>query len=513
MGYRDNLLRSLRLQRIPQGDRRPPRLAKRARLTQREEDDFAVFGFIAPPTAPNELWRTEDLDSKTYNSLSASRLIELLADLSPELSAALFYHVLFLNPGVEITTTRPGEEDEPDEAAQAALEAFLSRLDGYYGSRGVVFDRLMLGAVLRGAFLVELVLNDNREPVDLVVPDPHIIRFRQDIDDERGPVWQIGQWDKQFVPLDVPTIQYVPVHPLPGGPPYGRSPLQPAIHSALFLLSLLRDLKRVVQQQGYPRLDIAVKLEQLATTLMQVAPEVAQDADKFREWVEAAIDEVEDTYGALEPDDAFVHADTIEVNQPVGTLNASSLGAVDSIIRAVERSLVRALKTMPLLLGINEATTETHANRQWEIYVAMIRSLQHNAETVLERLLGLALQLQGIQADVSVSFAEIRASERLRDAQAEALEIANARQKYEAGWWSQDEAALEVVGHEADEAVPRQTAGGFGNLLGDMAGNDGQEASRGERWGFLEELRFARETVAGIRADAERVPVGVNGHE
>lgn len=33
-------------------------------------------------------------------------------------------------------------------------------------------------------------------------------------------------------------------------------------------------------------------------------------------------------------------------------------------IRAIERMLFRALKTMPRLMGSNEATSETHANRQ-----------------------------------------------------------------------------------------------------------------------------------------------------
>ena len=107
---------------------------------------------------------------------------------------------------------------------------------------------------------------------------------------------------------------------------------------------------------------------------------------------------------------------------------------------------------MPLLMGSNEAVSETHANRQWEIHVAGIRALQHLAENALQRLLRLALEAQGIQADVVWRFAELRGSEALRDAQTEQLRIANARAKFTAGWISQDEAAQEIVGHAAVSA-------------------------------------------------------------
>ncbi len=62
------------------------------------------------------------------------------------------------------------------------------------------------------------------------------------------------------------------------------------------------------------------------------------------------------------------------------------------------------------MVGINEATSETHANRQWEIHVAGIKSIQHLVEFVFERLGGLALRAQGLAAVVSFKFAELRAA-------------------------------------------------------------------------------------------------------
>lgn len=341
-----------------------------------------------------------------------------------------------------------------DATGQARLDEILALLTKQYGAADVVWNMLFTTAFLRGAFFAELVLDERgRLPVDLVAIDPQAAEFREHKDPVRGIIWQLGQrQDSKWIILEVPTIGYVPVDPTPGGAPYGRSLVTPAIFSALFLLSLLHDLRRVVAQQGYPRLDLEVQLERLADT---IPDEVQSDEEKEGAWVNGVIKEIADVYAQLEPDDAYVHTDVVKVNRPVGTVDASSLGAVDSLIRAVERMATRGLKTMPLLMGSNEAVSETHANRQWEVHVAGIKALQHLAEQLIERLLTVALQAQGLRSVVRFRFAELRASEELRDAQTDAQKIENATKKYLAGWISQDKASLEATGHAADLPQPR----------------------------------------------------------
>jgi len=222
-------------------------------------------------------------------------------------------------------------------------------------------------------------------------------------------------------------------------------------------------------------------------------------------------------YGRLEPDDAYVHTDVVKVNRPVGAVDASSLGAVDSLIRAVERMAIRGLKTMPLLMGSNEAVSETHANRQWEIHVAGIKAVQHLAEQMIERLLTLALQMQGLRAVVTFRFAELRASEEFRDAQTAAAIIENAKQKYLAGWISQDEAALEVVGHAPDRPTPRYLDNvggpdfidlgiGESGMAGEGESTDGEARGRAAGWQarVLREMGAAREGIEKLMAGGQR---------
>jgi hypothetical protein len=149
-------------------------------------------------------------------------------------------------------------------------------------------------------------------------------------------------------------------------------------------------------------------------------------------------------------------------------------------------------------MGINEATTETHANRQWELHVAGIKAIQHLGESMWERQLTLALNLQGIQADVQFRYAELRAAEEMRDEQVRQLRNTNAAFEYWMGWDSQEESAQEITEHDPDVPEPRAIPAGWmqigpltpvaagggdagavpagGQPAQDATGNDGEQA-------------------------------------
>lgn len=476
---------------------------------------------ILPPPHAEAAWQAFGLDEANLARFSPARVMQLLADLSPDVSRALFDFLRLSNAGWDAKVTRPGKQDTPYPEAQAALDTFLDRLDDLYGSVDVVFNRLFLGAWLRGAFLAELVLVQGQDaPVDLATPDPATARFKLADDPLRGKVWQLGQLQPfaaleraagrtaapplpaaatgmGFVPLDVATVRYVPVDPFPGSP-YGRPLVSPALFTTLFLLGLLHDLRRVVAQQGYPRLDISIALDRLKATMPAAMQE---DAALFREWVAGSIAEVQAILRSLQPDDTYVHTDVNTVNRPVGAIDASVMGGAVELIDRLEAQATRALKSSPLLMGDTGRVSEAAANRLWEAHLQGIKSLQHLAEGMLERLFGLALQWQGYAATVQLRFAENRASEEGRDAITLHQKIVNAALMYARGWVDQDEAAQMVVGHAPDQPEPRiptaaissggpgggggggggavgQGSGNVGNNGGDAPGNVDQGASR-----------------------------------
>lgn len=434
---------------------RPPSSSGRARLTVNKLNDlpFSSTLFIVPPPNAETFWRTKTLDSTTLDRMSPADLTKLLIDLSPEISRAAFDYIRMFNPGWELKGFRPGTEEE-DSAGQAALDAILATLRELYVSEDVTFNRLILAGFIRGAFFSEIVLDEaGRMPIDLATPDPWSARFRKTQDPQRGTIYKLGQWQESgWVEIDSPTVAYIPIDPLPDSP-YGRSLVAPGFFTAIFLLGLLHDLRRVIAQQGYPRNDIAIDLEMLRESM---AVNLRDDPEEIKNWVDAVILEVEQVYGALEPDDAWVHTTVATLNRPVGTLNSDSLGELGTILDQLVRMATRALKSMALLMVMDESSSETHANRQWEVHTAGIKSMQHLLEAMLENLFAVALRAQGIQADVQFRFAELRASELLRDAQAEAMELANIQTKEDAGYISHEEAGMEATGHPptGEKAAP-----------------------------------------------------------
>jgi hypothetical protein len=447
---------------------------------------FSTLGF----PEPDQDWRTLNLDDQTFDRAAPSEILERLADLSPEVSRAIWDFLRFCNAGWEVDVKRPGTQTT-DDRAKAVVEAFFGRLGDLYGSADVVINRLFLAAFLRGSFFAELVFDANgREAVDVATPDPVTVRFEKRSDPVRGQVWVPFQWQGgKRAYLDSELVRYVPVDPLPGKP-YGRAMATPAIFTCLFAIGLLRDLRRVVAQQGYPRLDIELDTEML----WKWAQKLGKDADpvKLKNFAEEQFEKVRTEYALLQPDDAFVHSNTSKVNRPVGTLGTEALGAVEGLMRSIERSMVRALKSSPYMFGMSESTTETQSNRQAEAMYAGIRAIQHLAEGMFEYFGRLILQAQGIVGEVQFRFAEVRAAEEMRDEMVTELKIRNALSRYFAGWIDQNAAAeqgadVEEPAEEEPLYVPQgYVAAGEGEAaepqpLGTQPGEEGDEAEEQER--------------------------------
>lgn len=413
---------------------------------------FGQLPILLPPNDYETEWQAFNLDTDTFAKLSPGQLLSILGDISPDVSRALWDFLRLFNPGWELLVLAPGSDNQ-HMPGQELAESIMALLRGLYGTTDVVHGRMAMSMFMRGALLTELVLGENgRDVVDFVVPDPISIRFKRTMDPIRGMVDLMGQWQvKGYVDLSQRiTVSYVPVDPAPGMP-YGRPMVSPALFSSLFLLGVLHDLRRVLSQQGYPRIDVEIDLEQLA----KEAPKaVLADPIKYRDWVQRVFDEVRQVYANLEPDDAYIHTSAVKVNKPVGAADSRSLGAVPAIIEIIERWTVRALKTMPVLMGTRQGNTETQANREWEIMAAGFKSIQHYAESTWERQLGLAERAQGIQAEVQFRYAELRASEMDRDAKTEQTLIMNELLKVLYGWQDNDAAAIKIVGHPALAAFP-----------------------------------------------------------
>jgi hypothetical protein len=115
---------------------------------------------------------------------------------------------------------------------------------------------------------------------------------------------------------------------------------------------------------------------------------------------------------------------------------------------------------------------------------------------MLGRLFTLALEAQGIQADVEFEFAEFRASEELRDAQTEQLKILNEKEKVNQGWITDDEASETITGHKAQGTKAMPVAPQAPDQAPGVGNTDGQPSQQQEAQRWLTEIRAARADVA-----------------
>jgi hypothetical protein len=436
-----------------------------------------------PPTDYEGHWRMVNLDIQHLDLYTPKELLDSLIDLSPEIAKAVWDFQRLCNPGWEYKAYNPGSEDKENARAKKHLDEFFTRLREEYGSVDILIGRFFIGAYLRGAFCSELVLDGSaNESLDLVAPDPYSIRFRKKMDPLRKEVWEPGQWQgNQWTSLAIPTFKYLPVDPAPASP-YGRPLAAPALFTAIFILGLLHDVKRVVMQQGYKRMDIVLDTERAEDSFSYDS----QGYASYHEYMMGAISAIKTAYAQLQPDDAFVHTDLFKMEQAVGTLDSDSIGAIATIFDRLEKMVTRGLKSTSLLLESGESPGETDSNRRWEIHAAGIKSLQHHCESMLESQLQTSLRAKGLQARVVFRFAELRASEQLRDEQTRQLKIQNAVAERDAGFVSQDEASNSAVNHDAFSQEPLAPL--EDNIQGDN-GNSEEDLNKNtdDRWVTIHE--------------------------
>lgn len=406
--------------------------------------------------SPNSYWRqyalAENFSMASLQRIPIDKIAELLADISPEVSNALHIRTILSNTGYEIEAKKL-DSDEKDEAAQVVLDEIRKQVANNYGTEDVFYNQLFTTLFMRGSILTESIFN-GREMVDIATPDPKTLTFRKAFDPIRGTVNDYGQIQQgQFVSFrEIETVKYVPLNPFPNKIE-GRSIMPASFFISIFLMAILRDFKRVVQQQGYPRYDIEIDLD----ALDKLKPEEAEtDATKFEEWANAVKSSVINYIESLEPDDTFVHYSGVTVNAPIGALGTNSLTAIDGLFKALERMAARALKVPPLFMGITDGVSEANANRQFEAFLKDLENGQHIIENAIGSQYKLGLEAKGIAARVFFRFATMRVSERLRDAQADLMEAQLAQLQYEMGWISQDTAAERGAKVEkSDQAEPR----------------------------------------------------------
>lgn len=406
----------------------------------------ATIGLFGWKTIPRRAYSTLDVQRLDITRMAPFQVMEVLAEVSPDVSQALWNMLLLTNSGYSFDVLDAA--GKTDERGQALLAEILADINVRGGGLDALINQWHYTAYLQGAVAGEIALSPDLTGIeDLYAVTPWTIEFVRDTPRPRSVQRVPGE--RQPRELNQETFHYLPVFPAPDDP-YGRMPFASVLYALSFDLQLLRDLQVAVHANAWDKLDITV-LESVIVEGMP--PEKRHDPRERMKWVNATIDQIRNAFDGMQPDDHHIHTDGTKI-APVTSGNRS-VGIVP-VFRLLERRIIRALKQLPILMGSNEGTTETHGTVQYEVFVDGIRAVQQLVKAMLDRMLTLGLQVRGHQGTVVMTWDAIRTTDRKADADAEAVEITNAAAKRDQGWIDQDTASDEVTGSVAVLPEPVQ---------------------------------------------------------
>jgi hypothetical protein len=471
-------------------------------------------GFAREVRAPNTPGRS--IDPRGRGTFSASTLdvekrpygrdrqfiesLEAISDFDPQASQAVWNFLRLMNPGLEVVVyTGPlgkGEARENGKGQRIVDELIPRCFAEYGGGLDQGHNVLSLMLIQHGAIASEMApVEDLSATEDFYPINPQQLEYKRVPlfpDDKVGKL-TLGQRDTagKWIPVNANQVFYQGLDPQVNKP-YGRPPLMAALQTVLSKSVMLNDLRAVAHNQGYPRIDVKVLWEILA----KAAPRNLQDGGREKDltdWMRRQLELVAADYNALNVDDTFVHYDWVDVGM-VGPNYAATSFDFKGLEEILSRQINSALKTLPILLGYNEATSETHGSIQWQIQVDGIKALQKLVKRLIEKLFNASLRLEGIDARAKVEYKPIRTVDRKFEAESGFVEAKTYQIHVQMGWADNDEIAQNIYGHDAvaepvypgstgiDPALNQQGNEGTGDKNPDGGGTKAKEGVFERLW-------------------------------
>ena len=381
----------------------------------------------ASRTDPTTSWLTLEVQRKHLLNLPTARLIQIALDLSPQVGKGLFDFLRFCNPGWMI--------EADTQSGRRVVEGFIEELGVLHGSFDVLLDRMFASMFVGGAYFMELVLNpEGTDALNIAVLDPVLARYLRKEEPGLGQYWQLTQKAPQgmedIILQGNPRIKYVGLDTLPDNP-YGRPMVTPSVYASIFLLGLIQDVRRVIANQGFARLDYEVSTEEILKLIEQSGEGLVGDDEATAAFIENHLAQINAVLERLDVESSYVHLDTVKVNYAVSG-QSTTMPGLDILVRTLERQITNGLKSIPILMGSNESTAETHANRQLDFYIAAIESIQDGLAMVLTQFFHMLLQVRGVYGGVKFLFRRQRIIDRKTVADTEAVVIDNIVKKLDA---------------------------------------------------------------------------------
>ena len=411
------------------------------------------------------------------NGKDTMAVIRDFATATPDLSASVDAYIrTAITPRYTAVAKNLDGTFNPD--ATAALQQLMVRLDvlknydeGFSNVSSIrsISEALAKEGRFYGAMALELVLDKARMPVKLQPVSVTTIKFKVD-KDGLSPVQAI---DNEEVSLDIPTFFYVSLDQ-DLLTPYPVSPLEAALQPILFMQEFLNDLRRIVRRAIHPKIKVELKSKDIIATM---PPEYRETPEKMRMHLNEIIEGVADRINNLNPEDALVYLDNIDVEYLTAG-NISHDTEMTALKNIINDKISAGSKTLPSILGHGSSSSNI-ASTESLLFMKSAEGLQFSLNSIFSQALTLAVRLLGY--DVYVEFAYDRIDLR-PDSELEAfraMKQSNVLKLLSLGLMSDEEASLALVGSLPPKGAPKLSGTFFDTSSAHVVSNPYSGTSQG----------------------------------
>lgn len=389
-------------------------------------------------------------------------LLKNLFRQDPDVSAAVFSYLTMANtePLVLVRDMNGQIDRDQTKALEQALKFLTVPTDYTLGFQlkknlKTLAEEMRYMGLLRGAMGIELVLNDKLAPSELRTVDMATIDWYEQKAGQYKPFQRVTGVPAPGVSLDIPTF-FVSFFRRDPTEIYSYSTFVSAINTIAARQQVINDLYRIMQKTGYPRLDIALVEEIM---LKNMPANIKNDPDRQKDWMQARMGEVQNTFSNMRPDQAFVHWDSVEPK----ILNDKNPGMgvdITSVIETLNAQNQAGLKTMATVIGRGASGVNT-SSVEARIAAMNADELNEPVAEILTNVASFILHQSGYQGFAEVSFrkAELRPDLELEPQLT--LKAARLRQDLSDGLITDDEYHILMYGRLRPDSSPELSGKGF----------------------------------------------------
>lgn len=373
-------------------------------------------------------------------------VVRNLAHSSPDLSASMFAYLrTSLTRGY--TVTAHNLDGSINVEATKLAQELMTRFDllpdyseGYAGTGSIrsISESWAKEGWMYGGMAAELVLGPDRLPKRI---QPLTITNIDFVPDKEGlrPVQKVGG---EEISLDLPTFFYTALD-MELLEAYPSSPVESAIKPTFFSEQFQADIQRVVRRAVHPRVKVKIDYESFQKNM---PPEAQHDQSKADEYYHQTVAALEAQLNALEPEDALVYNDMIEISlENNGNISLSSeYQTLESITNA---KMATGAKVLPAMLG-HSTNSSNIASTETLIFMKSAEgAIQFKLNEMYSKILTLALRLFGLDVYAKFEYdpVSLRPESELepfkQSKQSRVLELLSL------GFYTDEQASIALTGH------------------------------------------------------------------